>query len=118
MELRESQGYQTTKIHHIFISLDQHLQKVDLNSQSLPPTIIDGWIASLLEKLSVNTVNVYISTYIQFAKYLQSLGYDAFIPEHSRNICLHFLRHSFAVAAVRQLDSNGLDMYNDFITLP
>lgn len=81
MELRESQGHQTSKIRHIFISLDQHLQKVDLSKQSLPPTIIDGWIESLPEKLSVNTVNVYISTYIQFAKYLRSLGYDAFIPE-------------------------------------
>ena len=26
-------------------------------------------------------MNIYISTYMQFARYLQSLGYDAFIPE-------------------------------------
>ena len=81
MELRESQGHQTSKIRHIFISLDKYLQKVDLNVQSLPPAIIDGWIASLPEKLSINTVNIYISAYIQFAKYLRSFGYDAFIPE-------------------------------------
>ena len=59
----------------------KYLQKVDLNVQSLPPAIIDGWIASLPEKLSINTVNIYISAYIQFAKYLRSLRYDAFIPE-------------------------------------
>lgn len=81
MELRESQGHQTSKIRHIFISLDKYLQKVGPNVQSLPPAIIDGWIASLPEKLSINTVNIYISAYIQFAKYLRSLGYDAFIPE-------------------------------------
>lgn len=81
MELRESQGYQTSKVRHIFISLDKYLQEAGFNSQSLPPDIIDGWIASLPEELNVNTVNIYISTYIQFAKYLQSSGCSAFIPE-------------------------------------
>lgn len=75
MELRESQGHQASKIRHIFISLDQYLQKADFSGQSLPPAIIDGWIASLPEKLSVNTVNIYISTYMQFARYLRTLGY-------------------------------------------
>ena len=233
MELRESQGHQTSKIRHIFISLDKYLQKVGPNVQSLPPAIIDGWIASLPEKLSINTVNIYISAYIQFAKYLRSLRYDAFIPEkaissknyspyifheddlaaliqasdilvfsasekhrhnaacfsvmlrmyigcgfrlneirllktnvkvysisgipqkenwffpsgtgnpiscswtrdaflkciqhigierpdlpkHARNICLHCLRHSFAVAAFCQLDNNDLDMYNEIPVL-
>ena len=81
IELRESQDHQTSKIRHIFISLDKYLQKVGPNVQSLPPAIIDGWIASLPEKLSINTVNIYISAYIQFVKYLMPLGYDAFIPE-------------------------------------
>ena len=233
MELRESQGHQTSKIRHIFISLDKYLHKVGPNVQSLPPAIIDGWIASLPEKLSINTVNIYISAYIQLAKYLRSLRYDAFIPEkaissknyspyifheddlaaliqasdilvfsasekhrhnaacfsvmlrmyigcgfrlneirllktnvkvysisgipqkenwffpsgtgnpiscswtrdaflkciqhigierpdlpkHARNICLHCLRHSFAVAAFCQLDNNDLDMYNEIPVL-
>ena len=81
MELRESQGCQVLKIRHIFTSLDQYLFKAGRSGYSLPPAVIDGWIASLPEKLSVNTVNIYISTYMQFARYLQSLGYDAFIPE-------------------------------------
>lgn len=59
MELRESQGHKTSKMRHIFISLDQYLQKAGLGGRSLPPAAIDGWIASLPEKLSVNTVNIY-----------------------------------------------------------
>lgn len=39
------------------------------------------------------------------------------LPKHSRNICLHCLRHSFAVAAFRQLNHNGLDMYNEIPVL-
>lgn len=81
MELRESQGHQTSKVRHIFVSLDRYLQEAGFNSPGLPPVIIDGWIASLPEELNVNTVNIYISTYIQFAKYLQSSGCIAFIPE-------------------------------------
>lgn len=84
MELRESQGCQVLKIRHIFTSLDQYLFKAGRSGYSLPPAVIDGWIASLPEKLSVNTVNIYISTYMQFARYLQSLGYDAFIPEKGK----------------------------------
>ena len=81
MELRESQGCQVLKIRHIFISLDQYLFKAGLSGYSLPPAVIDGWIASLPEKLSVNTVNIYISTYMPFARYLQSLGYNSIIPK-------------------------------------
>lgn len=81
MELRESQGHKASKVRHIFSSLDKYLKKTGFNGQSLPPGIIDGWIASLPEELNVNTINVYISTYIQFAKYLQSSGCGAFIPE-------------------------------------
>lgn len=81
MELRESQGRQTAKVRHIFISLDKYLQEIGFDSQSLPPDIIDGWIASLPVDLNENTINMYISTYIQFAKYMQSFGYSAFIPE-------------------------------------
>ena len=55
MELRESQGYQTSKVRHVFISLDKYLQEAGFNRQSLPPDIIDGWIASLPEELNVNT---------------------------------------------------------------
>ena len=104
MELKESQGHQTSKIRHIFISLDQYLQKADCGVQSLSPAVIDGWIASLPEKFSVNTVNIYISTYLQFARYLQSLGHAAFIPEKavaSRNYS-PYIFHEDDLAALMQ----------------
>lgn len=79
--LRESQGNKASKERHIFISLDKYLQNTGFKGLNLPPIVIDGWLASLPEKLNVNTVNVYISHYVQFAKYLQSFGYIAFMPE-------------------------------------
>lgn len=49
-----------------------------------------------------------------FLKYIRYIGIEKpDFPKHSRNICLHCLRHSFAVAAFRQLDSKGLDMYSE-----
>jgi integrase len=33
------------------------------------------------------------------------------LPRYSRNICLHCLRHSFAVASFRKQDKTGVDMY-------
>lgn len=83
LELRESQGHKASKERHIFISLDKYLLNAGIKDQNLTPIIIDGWLAALPAKLNVNTVNVYISHYIQFAKYLQSFGYIAFIPEKS-----------------------------------
>lgn len=83
LNLRESQGHNAAKVRHIFISLDKYLQNSGFNSQNLPSYIIDEWLANLPEKLNVNTVNVYISHYIQFAKYLQSFGLTAFVPEKS-----------------------------------
>ena len=107
MELRESQGHKTSKMRHIFISLGQYLQKAGLGGRSLPPAAIDGWIASLPEKLSVNTVNIYISTYIQFAKYLRPLGYGAFIPEKavsSRNYSPHIFHEDDLATLIQASD--------------
>lgn len=108
MELRESLGHQTSKIRHIFISLDQYLQKACLSGQSLPPSVIDGWIAFLPEKLNVNTVNIYISTYAQFAKYLRSLGYEAFIPEKAmgnRNYSPYIFHEDDLAALIQAADA-------------
>ena len=107
MELRENQDHKTSKIRHIFISLDQYLQKAGLSDQSLSPAIIDGWIASLPEKLNVNIVSIYISTYIQFAKYLRSLGYDAFIPEKaigSKNYSPYIFHEDDLAALIQAAD--------------
>ena len=32
---------------------------------------------------------------------------------YARNICLHCIRHSFAVASFRQLQQNGYDLYEE-----
>lgn len=83
LALRESLGHRALKERHIYISLDRHLKNSGFHGKDLPPDIIDSWLASLPESLNVNTVNVYISHYAQFAGYLRSFGYTAFIPEKS-----------------------------------
>ena len=108
MELRESQGCQVLKIRHIFISLDRYLLKAGHSGRNLPPAVIDGWIASLPEKLSVNTVNIYISTYMQFARYPQSLGHDAFIPEKaigSKNYSPYIFHEGDLAALIQAADA-------------
>ena len=53
-----------------------------------------------------------------FLKCIQYIGIEKpDLPKHARNICLHCLRHSFAVAAFRQLDNSGLDMYSEIPVL-
>lgn len=108
MELRESQGHKASKVRHIFCSLDKYLKKTGFNGQSLPPGIIDGWIASLPEELNVNTIKVYISTYIQFAKYLQSSGCGAFIPEKTignRNYSPYIFHEDELPALIKAADN-------------
>jgi len=81
LALRENQGHRARKERHIFVSLDKYLQSIGLHEQDLLPRIIDGWISSLPSELNVNTVNVYIAHYSQFAKYLRTFGHNVFIPE-------------------------------------
>lgn len=81
--LRESQGHHVERERHIFVSLDIYLQVTKFKSRELTSDVIDGWISSLPKKLNSNTKNIYITHYNQFAKYLMSLGYIAFIPEKS-----------------------------------
>lgn len=83
LALRESLGHRASKERHIFISLDRYLKNAGFHGQELSPYIIDSWLASLPKELNANTVNVYISHYAQFAGYLRSFGYTAFIPEKS-----------------------------------
>lgn len=35
------------------------------------------------------------------------------LPRYARNICIHCIRHSFAVASFRKLDHEGKDMYSE-----
>lgn len=79
--LRESQGHQHTRERHYLNTLDRYLQAENNSAKILTPAIVDGWLESFPESMSVNTKIVYISHYTQFAKYLRTLGITAFIPE-------------------------------------
>ena len=48
-----------------------------------------------------------------FRKLLCSLGYErTALKAHERGICLHCLRHTFAVSSLRQQEKNGIDSYD------
>lgn len=80
LDLRTAQGH-VGKERHILISLDSFLQKSKYMEKILTPFIIDNWFSSLPKNMHANTKIVYISHYSGFAKYLNSIGIAAFIPE-------------------------------------
>jgi len=79
--LRESQGHQHKRESCYFIKLDEYLVAENITKKTLTASVIEGWLRSLPGEMSVNTKIVYISHYGQFAKYLNTLGISAFIPE-------------------------------------
>lgn len=81
LNLRESQGHHVLKEKYYCRLLDQYLYTNDIIEKLLTASVIEGWIQSLPNKMSINTKIVIISHYSQFAKYLSSLGFSAFIPE-------------------------------------
>ena len=85
LQLRKLQGHDTRKDQLAFLTLDSYLfesqtgdTKIDLSQE-----VVEGWFKSLPKHLNVNTRNLYISNYTQFAKFLQSKGMTAFIPERA-----------------------------------
>lgn len=49
-----------------------------------------------------------------FAKILRDAGIEKpELPKYSRNICIHCLRHSFAVSSFRRQHLEGKDLYNE-----
>jgi len=85
LALRKSQGRQVHREKYIFLMLDQYLQSKCAVEKALSPALVEGWLLSLPEGMHVNTKIVYISHYTQFAKYLHTLGFAAFIPERPRD---------------------------------
>lgn len=81
LELRKSQGHAIRKERHILMTLDRYIKDHAEGGKNLGPELVEGWLASLPCEMNINTRIVYISHYSQFAKYLASLGYEAFIPE-------------------------------------
>lgn len=61
--------------------MDRYLKEQNLIDKNLTSELVEGWLTSLPTTMSINTKIVYISHYTQFAEYLTSLGYTAFIPE-------------------------------------
>ena len=83
LSLRKNRGHRHTREFHYFTTLDRYLIENNIIVKVLTPEIVEGWLQSLPKNMSVNTKNVYISHYTQFAKYLGTLGITAFIPERS-----------------------------------
>lgn len=85
LHLRNSQGHNAQKERTIFLTLDKYIQQVQpiATEIRLTSSLIEGWLKTLPETLGVNSRNLYISYYTQFARYLRSKGTDAFIPEKS-----------------------------------
>lgn len=80
LKLRAAQG-RNRKTWYILLALDVFLTETCLSEKLLKPECIDGWVGKISHKMSISTQLVYISHYTQFAKYLQSMGIGAFIPE-------------------------------------
>jgi integrase len=60
--------------------LDTYLVDKNVSEKNLTPNIVDHWIAECFSNLNSNTINGYIADYIQFAKHLNTLGIDAYLP--------------------------------------
>lgn len=81
LRLRESQGHTICKDRTVLITLDTCLVRLQSTKKSIPPETVEQWLRSLPRDMCVNTKIVYLSHYRQFAGYLHTLGYPAFVPE-------------------------------------
>jgi len=82
---RANQGHDAKKEETIFVSLDRYIA-TNMHfpiTDNISPELVEGWIESLPKSFSANTINLYISHFKQFARYLNSKGYSVFLPERS-----------------------------------
>ena len=79
IELRKARGLRTTCKTALQV-LDRYLFENQVADKALSYQVIDEWVSESYENLNPNTIANYISHYIQFAKYLATLGINAFIP--------------------------------------
>jgi len=61
-------------------ALDNYLVEHGIDDKALTHTVVDGWVADSFSDLNINMVRNYINNYIQFTKYLHTLGIAAFVP--------------------------------------
>jgi integrase len=80
LKVRSAQGFYDRNV-YIMQSLDKYLADHNVIHKKLTSEIVDGWLSQNAQALSGNTLVHYVSYAAGFAKFLNSLGYDAFIPE-------------------------------------
>jgi len=83
IKLRKSQGFINPSL-HIIDSLDKYLVSQNIADKSLLASTVDGWIAYERNDKKASSVNGYIGFYKSFAKYINHLGIDVFIPDYLR----------------------------------
>lgn len=84
LTLRENRGLSSSH-NHIMLRLDEFLVEQDATEKSLPAAIVDGFIARYRTGRASKTVQTYATLCSQFAKYLNSLGITAFLPDSTKS---------------------------------
>lgn len=83
VELRASQGLRDYTKLYILESLDSYLIAQNVSEKVITPNMIDNWLMLQKSTMHTNTINNFINYYAPFARYLNGLGFTAFIPEKS-----------------------------------
>lgn len=79
-KLRSSQGYKDTN-RYVLATFDKYLLTIGTCAKELTAEIVDGWLSACCGGRNTRTIDGYITYYNAFAKYLNSIGIAAFIPE-------------------------------------
>jgi integrase len=81
LKVRATQGFGGKNV-YIIQSLDQYLSDHNIREKELSPMVVDGWLSESSVSICDGTLEHYVSCAIGFGKFLNSLGYSAFIPEY------------------------------------
>lgn len=81
LKVRVRQGFGDKNV-YIIQSLDQYLAGHNIREKELSPIVVDGWLSESSQSICDGTLEHYVSCAIGFGKFLNSLGYSAFIPEY------------------------------------
>lgn len=104
--LRESRGFNESENRQLLGRLDKYLVSKGIREKKLDQETYESWFHSLLPTIRDTTLNQYISLCIQFSRYLQTLGIEAFVPErviaHSDYIPYIFSEEQMDELVVRQ----------------
>lgn len=80
IKLRSSQGFKDPN-RYILKKFDEYLVSIEALVKEVTPKIVDDWLSVSCNGLSAHTVGGYITYYNEFARYLNSIGIAAFMPE-------------------------------------